>query len=89
MKQAKFSLITLALLAIVGAALAFKASRNFMTFYKYTTSVINGKVTGVCDQNMTIQDRLKTTSVGGVITTFSSSPAINVTTCTARVIADL
>jgi hypothetical protein len=89
MKQAKFALVTVALLAVVGGSLAFKASRNFMTFYKYTTSVINGKVTGICDQNMTIQDRLKTTNMGGVITTFSSSPAINVVTCTARVTADL
>jgi hypothetical protein len=89
MKQAKFALTSVVLLGIVGGALAFKANRTFKTFYKYTTSFLDGKITGICDQNQAVSLQLTTVAAGGVVTTVSSSPAINVTTCTARVNASL
>lgn len=89
MKQAKFALTAVALLAVIGGALAFKANRVPLTFYKYTTSIVNDKVTGICDENQSFETLLKTTAAGGTITTVSIAPASNVTTCTARVTAGL
>ncbi|SEW53925.1 hypothetical protein [Chitinophaga arvensicola] len=85
MKQAKLALTALAVFAVVGGTLAFKANRTLNTFYKYTTSNINGNVTGICDQAAPYRTSYQTTAVGGVVATFSSAPALSVTTCTARV----
>jgi hypothetical protein len=89
MKQAKFALTAVAVLAVVGGALAFKANRTAKNFFKYTTSVVNGQVTGICDANQSTLISYQTVAAGGVITTLSTAPATSVLTCTARVIPSL
>jgi hypothetical protein len=89
MKQAKFALFFLALVAFVSSAMTYKGGRGNKFFYKYTTSVINGQFTGICDQNQSVNLQLTTVAVGGIITTLSATPATSVVTCTARVIPNL
>ncbi|SEW53924.1 hypothetical protein [Chitinophaga arvensicola] len=89
MKKAKFALTAVAVFAVIGGALAFKANRNLKPFYKYTTSNINGNVTGICDEKQAVQLNLTVTAVGGAVTTVSVTTAQNVTTCTARVVSNL
>lgn len=85
MKQAKFALTAVALLAVIGGALAFKANRQPNTFFKYTTTLIGGQVTGVCKEAVKLD--YVTNPAGAIITTYSS--ALNTlsgtATCTARV----
>ncbi|HEY9257549.1 hypothetical protein, partial [Chitinophaga sp.] len=86
---AKIALTALAVLAFFGGSLAFKANRGVNIFYVYTTSIIFGKITGICDENSVRWAPYTTTAVLGWITTVSAAPATNVTTCTARITVSL
>lgn len=87
MKQAKVALKVVALLAVVGSAVAFKANRSINTFYAYTTTIIGGHLTGVCKPTVTL--RYITHPAGIILITYGSLPFTNVTTCTARVAPSL
>jgi hypothetical protein len=87
MKRAKITLTGVAIFAAIGSLAALKANRGLNTFYKYTTAVLNGQVTGICEEP--VQLTLIRTVVGGIVTTVSCSPAQSVTTCTCRVTANL
>jgi hypothetical protein len=84
MKQAKFALTAVALLAVIGGALAFKANRVQKSFYGYTTTLTGGAVTGAC----LVEQKLFATPtlVGGNFTTISDQTAIRVTTCTTKIV---
>jgi hypothetical protein len=89
MKQAKFALTAVTILAVTGGALAFKANRINKPFYKYTVSVLNGVLTGICDWTQTVSLQSITVPVGGVLTTVSAAPNTSITTCTARIVPGL
>lgn len=88
MKKAKIMLMAIAVVGVVGGALAFKANRTGSTvFYSYTTTLREGKVYGICTSPATT---LPLTTVGSnlVQTTLSTTTAFNVATCTALVTID-
>lgn len=85
MKQAKFALTAVAVLAVIGGALAFKANRNLNTFYKYgTTTIAGAQVTG-CVVSTRLQYSAApldgVTTIPYSVTTFSTLADV----CTARV----
>jgi hypothetical protein len=84
MKQAKLALTAVALFAVIGGALAFKANRNLKKFYAFTTVRVGNTITGAC----TIETPLSYTTVaqGGSILSYSALPVTSVTTCQARVV---
>lgn len=86
MKQAKFALTSVAILAVIGGALAFKANRQSAHFYSYgTTTLEGGQTTNGCVVDKVLQ--LTPVAAGGFITTlYSSAVSISATTCSARVI---
>ncbi|MFX1707388.1 hypothetical protein PV783_25690 [Chitinophaga sp. CC14] len=84
MKQAKFALTAVAILAVVGGSLAFKANRVPKTFYSLGTTVVGGVQTSACNVPV---DLLRTPNANGAITPYSSTIFLTpTTTCTARVI---
>ena len=84
MKQAKFSLTAVAFCAVIGGALAFKASRQLDEFYAYTTTRKAGEVTGACIPTVLMSYQA---DVFGTITPAVSSVQITgVTTCTVRAV---
>ena len=84
MKQAKFALTAVALLAVIGGALAFKANRQLNSFYAYTTTISAGKTTGACIP--LVQTSYLPNTAGTVTLTVSSAQTIGVPTCTVRAI---
>jgi hypothetical protein len=48
MKKAKTALTFIAILGIIGGALAFKSQRILRTLYAYTTTICAGQITGGC-----------------------------------------
>ena len=86
MKKAKIALTAVALLAVIGGALAFKANnRQFKTFYLYTTTLTGDAPTGACLSTNSTQLQL-TPAANGVLTSVSDKTIIGVTTCQVRVI---
>ena len=85
MKQAKFALTAVSLLALIGGAIAFKASRQLNDFYAYTTTLQGGKRTGACIP--VVQTSYLPNTLGTVTLTLSSAQFIGVNTCTCRAIA--
>ncbi|MET3880219.1 hypothetical protein [Chitinophaga sp. OAE865] len=84
MKKAKFALTAVAVLAVIGGALAFKANRQVNHFYSLGQAVIDGQPVSGCVVDKTLQ--LTPVAAGGFITTlYSSTISIGATTCTARV----
>ncbi|SKD04323.1 hypothetical protein SAMN05660461_2815 [Chitinophaga ginsengisegetis] len=84
MKQAKLALTAVALLAVVGGALAFKANRIAKTFYSYGTTTVAGEEKIGCVLPITLT--LTPVAAGGFVTTLYSSTFNDATTtCTARV----
>lgn len=84
MKQAKFALTAVAVLAVIGGALAFKANRSQNHFYSLTTTNLNGQVVKGCVGQ---EDLFYAPQVGGTIklTYVSSTTLIPATTCIATV----
>ncbi|MEZ2440785.1 hypothetical protein AB6805_03650 [Chitinophaga sp. RCC_12] len=82
MKQAKFALTAVALLAVIGGALAFKANRQLKTFYSLGTTVIQGEEVAGCVIPVQL---LRTPAAAGAITPYSSTFNSATTTCTVRV----
>lgn len=88
MKKAKFALTAVAVLAVIGGALAFKANRQANHFYSFGTTIVDGAQTSGCVVDKTLQ--LAPTVNNGFITTlYSSAVSIGATTCTARVTSSL
>ncbi|MDR6567448.1 hypothetical protein [Chitinophaga ginsengisegetis] len=89
MKRAKFALTAIAVLAVVGGALAFKANRVVNTFYGKTTTLQPDDAQ--CTQLITA--KLNTTIFSltsiGTTTQLSTAPNPNVTACVTRVITVL
>lgn len=88
MKQAKLALTAVAVLAVIGGALAFKANRQGATFYSYGTTTVNGVQKIGC---VIPVDLPRITNAGGVVTPYLSTTAAttNPAFCTTKVIADL
>ena len=84
MKKAKLALTAVALSAVIGGALAFKASRQLHDFYAYTTTLQAGKVTGAC--LFLVQTSYLCNQAGTITISLACSSTIGVTTCTARVV---
>lgn len=84
MKRAKLALSAVAVLAVVGGALAFKSTTGTSNFFGYTTSLINNQVTGVC----TVLKALPydPNPAGAIVTPYSSAQTLGVTTCQATVV---
>lgn len=87
MKKAKFALTAVAVLAVIGGALAFKANRQNTTFFSYGTTTIDGQQQIGCVVPVLLQ---RTTNPGGVITPYLStlSTTLNPAVCTTRVIVN-
>lgn len=89
MKKAKFALTAVAVLAVVGGALAFKANRQARHFYSLGTAVIDDVTQQGCvvDQTLTL---IPVTGTQGTLNTiYSSTISIGATTCSARVTANV
>ena len=85
MKQSKFALTAVSLLALIGSALAFKANRQLNNFYAYTTTLVAGRTTGACIP--LVQKTYLPFLNGTTILTLSSTQTTGVTTCTVRAIS--
>jgi len=77
MKQAKLVLTAVGVLAVIGGALAFKASRQQNTFYTETKTTINGVPRTYC----TVETQLFYTVDPQGLTSLTASIAPTFTTC--------
>jgi hypothetical protein len=84
MKRAKFALLTVFILTLIGGALAFKAKRVLRAFFYYTTTIVGGSMTGAC----IIETQLPyfPSSIGPITLTLSHTSFIGVSTCRVRVV---
>lgn len=88
MKKAKFALTAVAILAVIGGAVAFKANSQKQAFFSYTSTLIDNQVTYGCFYQTLLP---KTTNPAGVViqsyhtTLKTTNPAI----CSTRVIDNL
>lgn len=87
MKKAKITLTAVAVLAVVGGALAFKASRNEVSFYSLGTTKVGAQTLTGC----VVEQKLQLLTVApsnpnGFVTPYSIATNYPTTTCTARVI---
>lgn len=84
MKQAKFALSVIIVLAIAGGALALKSNRGNNRFYSLTTTTLNGQVVKGCLGDV---DLFYTCSpVGSIkLSSVSCTTLVPATTCVATV----
>lgn len=74
MKQAKFALTAVALLAVIGGALAFKANRTPRQFFSYGTTLVDGvKKTGCV---IPVQTLYTTNAAGTTISYYPISTTV-------------
>lgn len=88
MKQAKFLLTSIIILAAITYTLAFKARRQFNAFYGYGTMQLSGQQTSGC---VVLQQLAKTTSAAGQVTPYLTTTFITTSpsACITKVIPDL
>lgn len=82
MKKAKFALTAVAIFAVVGGALAFKASRLF------TLQVYTQKIAGNCTEPVTIPATLNSLAGSAFTTTATTVPTPNVACTTIKLYAN-
>ncbi|MEC5146406.1 hypothetical protein [Chitinophaga sp. 212800010-3] len=94
MKKAKFALTAIAVLAVIGGAMAFKASRQLNPFFAYgstnTTTAPGGPIVPVTGCVLPTQLSYTTAPGSGLTIAYSStfnSAVRNSALCTAEVIA--
>jgi hypothetical protein len=84
MKRSKIALTLVIIGSIIGSTLAFKAGKINNRFYYYTTTLVNGNVTGACLIVTSIPYCPNPTGI--IILTLSSTTVVSVPTCTVRVV---
>jgi len=80
MKKAKLVLTTLAILTVIGGALAFKSSRVANTFYQFGNTVQNGPTGCLVPVNL----RYVVDAGGNIIISYSSATKITANSAGCR-----